>query len=277
MSNHDDTSTLKAIHTNLPFVMRWVFAPAIELYRFIHYLFPDLYFVEGIEQFSQKQMWVAYIGIDGRTFNYWMNNLFSEYKIIRTRKYFPIQKVKKSLSTNTEEFELFNIELNQFTGRILNEESGFLIPRWIDFILEIDLSLKKKQIGGIKKDIQTHELTFELKYSIDDLKYFYRQMYHPYIRNRHGKESVISSFNYYRNFFNKKGSVLAFIKYKGKYIVGSLNIIRGIQLRMLNFGVMDGNYEFVKLGGIGADNYFLMLECKKEILTLLIWVEQVHC
>ena len=149
------------------------------------------------------------------------------------------------------------IDMYRPLSRFFN--NGFLVPPLVRQVLDIDVS-EDKLIR-----INTKNLKKALKYDcdvsndIDDLKFFYENMYVPYIKRVYGDSAQIEDFGDIEKIFNR--GELLLIKLNDKYISAQLSEIDGDNYFLRKNGVLDES--FVKEGALVATYYFGILRAKE--------------
>jgi len=255
---------LKKMHYTLPYAARQFYRPLINFSRKTRLFFPRLYYIEGEEHSSGNKMKLIYLGHDERILKYWTELIFSQNTTIRTNSYLPLWRIKIFLHKNNGKSDLAIVELNNITKNAISLKSGFILPRWLDMRIDIDRSLKTKQIHHIKYQIRRYGLTYENRYTLSDLDYFYNRMYIPYTAQRYKDASVTADYDYFANIFKKKGSRLFFILRDGVPVAGSFDIKKGKKVFMHSLGILDARQDLLKMGVLGSSYYFKMLDYKNK-------------
>jgi hypothetical protein len=260
---------LRSIHYSIPVSLRHFYMPLVNTIRNLKLIFPKLYYIEGEESSGGSQMKVAYVGLDERILNYWLELFFTQKTLTKTEISIPVWKIRTFLRHNAEKADLALIELNNVTKPIVNLQCGFLLPRWLEVMLNVDAPLRIRQIDTLKRRIRKFNLTCEKRYAVSDLAFFYKRMYVPYISTRHKDASVIADYIVILDLFNQKGSQLYFILKDGEPVAGAIDSVQGKILRMGVIGVLDGRQDLFNMGVVGASYYFRMLDYKERNLHLV--------
>jgi hypothetical protein len=255
---------LKKLHHALPFAFRQLYMPLINFCRKFRLLLPKLYYIEGEEKSSGSKMRLTYLGCDERILYYWLGLIYTQHTLIRKKIRLPIWKTVRFLNENINISDLALVELNNITKRIIPSDSGFIIPKWLDMKIDIDRSLKTKQIQHIKRQIRKYRLSCENGNTLSDLAYFYHRMYIPYTTERYENGSLTADFEYFVNVFKKEGSRLFFIIKDGERVAGSIDIKKGNTIFMHSLGILDARLDLLKMGVLGSSYYFKMLDYKTK-------------
>jgi hypothetical protein len=238
--------------------------PVIHFFRATTLFFPKLYHIEGEERTRNEIMRIIYLGNDERILSYWADCIFLTYAVTSSHSRIPIWRIKNQINKHAVNMDLVIFETDTFTKHFIRIHSGFFLPRWLNLTLDVDNSLKRRQIDIAKKNTIANNLTMRYADTIPELEFFYERMYKPHILNRHKEASVIADLKYFKHLFHKKGSHLYFILKDGEPVGGSFDIAVGKTIKSHSVGVLDGRYDLLQLGVIGADIYLKLVECQSK-------------
>lgn len=151
---------------------------------------------------------------------------------------------------------------------IFKTRKNFLLPTWID--CEFDMSatnefrsLSKSTLKNNIRKMEKGAYHYSITRSSEDFHFFYHCLYFPYISNRYNHQSVIDSFDKMKKYF-KNGEVLL-VKNGKKTISGALiqYSLNGIP-KLKRFGILDGDFSYVKRGALTAAYYYSIAYLKKK-------------
>jgi hypothetical protein len=144
-----------------------------------------------------------------------------------------------------------------------------VIPDWISCEIDLYSDLKSKSISkhtyknNIRKIIKSN-LNYTITRDPLDFKFFYYNMYLPYLSSRHGDLGLeISLKKMELSFANGE---LLLIKDGENIVSGVLidyKVMNGIP-RITQLGVLDGNFHYVKKGALIAIYYYAIEYLKKN-------------
>jgi hypothetical protein len=198
-----------------------------------------------------------HIGWDNKLQSYWLDRLGNNYKHIKSNKILSIY-TSRLLNRSKSKVDLVLVESGK-NAKSNAYKNGFMLPRWMEMIVDIESSLKKSRIKNIVRNIKKHKLAYETRNSNEDFDVFYHQMYRPFSIKRHGEAAEIADYRHFANKFRKGHSTLFFITKNDEAIASAYVEINNNMPRISAFGVKNASDEIFKLGVIGALYYFIML------------------
>ncbi|MGF1585287.1 MAG: hypothetical protein ACFCUM_08205 [Bacteroidales bacterium] len=261
---------VKKIHHNLPPELRNSYRFVLVFIRKLGYsLMPVRHFFikEGDcdELFS-----FVYIGWDKKLCSYWLNRISSNCEIISESGKIASWNIPGFLKRNKNKVDIVIVESdkNAPPGRY---PSSFLLPRWMEMNLDIEMSLKKSRINNIKRNIKKYSLKYEIREGSEAFDLFYHKMYKPYLIKRHGESADISDYRHFSRKYHIEKCKLFFIISKNEPVAAAFIETKKNGYRLSAFGILDGSTEIFKMGVIGALYYFVMLHYyEKGFRSLLI-------
>jgi hypothetical protein len=124
---------------------------------------------------------------------------------------------------------------------------------------QVERTMKKGNRRNVLR-IQQGNYTYRISHSETDFTHFYHRMYVPYISARHYEQAYISEKCELRDYFQH--GMIMFAMRKGEEAVAAcLSMKRGNVLYAIAFGVLEGDFEWVKDGAISALYYYQIKWC----------------
>ncbi len=153
------------------------------------------------------------------------------------------------------EADLTIAEMDRIASDLLFESDYLRVPAWI--LATMPVSKEMKPLATRNRDtrndwrvVRRSGLRIETSHRREDFEMFCSEMYLPFIRQRHGSQSILRSAGYLRRSFLKGG--LFFVCDGEQRIAATLYTVSGAVMRMLCFGTMGGDYEPVRRGAMCA-------------------------
>lgn len=211
-----------------------------------------------------------YAGYYSWTMEYWGNTVLGPgfQKRMLGRKY-----LWNIFSLTRKELKEINFLMIEHQSRLLEfftRRQYFYLPHWS--LTELDISLPMNKLFGrqrqdIERRIRQQDLSYVTSHEQKDFDHFYHRMYLPYTKARHADESVVFSYENLLKMF-KRGELI--LVQKDNQIVGGglAEYDKGFA-RYRALGIIDGNWEYARVGVISAVYYFLVTEMKKKGYTKL--------
>ncbi len=272
MSSQMIKTAAKNWHQSMPGPIKKLYAPLFKwryskLYINRFNTFLPVTLIKGKAQECHSPLAIAYAGNDQEMADHWANKIFSDYKKESLGKHW-IWKISRLLAKHPSAPSLCLFEKGGFTDKFPSCNPGLTIPCW--FQSEIDISMpieklskrKRRGFNDILRRIRKFNLSYEVTNNPRDFEHFYETMHVPYIKNRHGAESMFLSRKRIQKIF--KESTLILLKKDNEVIAGDLleQTSRGAALRLT--GIKDGNLDYLRYGAGVALYYFGILEAQKR-------------
>jgi hypothetical protein len=255
---------LKWIHFRMPLWVSGFYMPLVYLFRHINSLWVKEFLVEGKLQGSESVLRLGYFGNDKRIFCYYVNNLFSEAYRIEEKQKVPVWKISSTLARSNSSCELAFTEVTRFSRGLGKRGKGYILPRWVDTLLNVENSLDAVNNKKVRKNISKHCFTFRESRSDEDLRFFYERMFKPYIMGRHKDASVMVDFSYFRKRMRKKHSKLFFLMQGDEPVVASFNEKKNGRMKFSGLGVLDGRRDIIQMGAIRSLYYFMLNQYRDQ-------------
>jgi len=206
---------------------------------------------------------VVFIGWDRKLRNYWLQRVFGNDFILKNRVFLPPERLSNYLSVHRSDADLAIVEVPD-PHKELNVGQSFILPNWMEFVMDLEEAFKKLRIKEILRRIRKYDIDYELRDQRKDLDFFYHRMYKPLIRKNHGNAAELARYGYFYSKFKENRLEIMFLRSEGKILAGSI-LEKGNGLnRILAFGVLDGSIEIIKTGVHAAAYYFTMQKLMEQ-------------
>ena len=276
---------LYRIYDGLPSEVREVLRPAVRAFFllkrvsiFVPQFRLSVYLLQGKEKRGGNSLTTLFLG-DERGVLYLSNLLYSEEPVKENLGKVFIWRVKSRLNLDLPRTDLIFIKMDEFFSRFLSRRRFIIIPEWVLFIL--DLSKPLPEIWKLSKNdtlranlrrIRKNNYSYEVTQDPAKFKYFYYQMYLPYIRKRFEELTVLISFRDMERIF-KKGQLIL-VKNGNDYLSGYVVRVDRDTILALYLGITEGRIEYLKAGALAALYYFIALWAKERGYK---WLDFGHC
>ena len=169
----------------------------------------------------------------------------------------------------TKDYDLIIIKTKMKICNLFRSKKSFVIPDWISCEINLCCDLLSQSISKhtFKNNIRKiKKSNFEYTITKDSLyfKFFYNNMYFPYLSNRHGNLGLEMSLeNMKRSFENGE---LLLIKDEQEIIAGVIidyKVMNGIP-QTSQLGVLRGDFNYVKKGALIAAYYYTIEYLRKR-------------
>lgn len=162
-------------------------------------------------------------------------------------------------------------EENHFTTAYLNNKPTFKIPKWIRMEIDISQPMEKmckhrySNYKRIRRRIRQHGYNYLITQSSFAFKDFYDNMYTPNINKRFVDTGIVLP---YSTIFDGHTPVDLFLIRKTEMVVaGAVVKYQAGKAILAWFGVLQGNFDHVREGVLGAAYYFVIMEMRKKGFT----------
>ncbi len=219
---------------------------------------------KGRNKNNNAEIIFAYAGWDKKLRFYWLNRFSDEYIFRHSKRIIFTKNLREFFDKRKEYFNVVIIESNQRTSAFGNYGKSFLMPRWMEMIIDINSSLKKSRTKEIRRRIRKNSLEYEFRNTRKDFDLFYYKMYKPLVEKNHRNTVELASYNLFlRKFLNGQLHLL-FITRRGEPIAAQLIEKKEDTYRITAFGIMDGQPEIQKMGVHAALYYYAMNHYAEE-------------
>jgi hypothetical protein len=203
----------------------------------------------------------------------------NEYKIdFLTRRFFdgepqrekvgelPLWNLARTLKRLRTSVDLTIVHLDRLSACLFFDSDYLAVPTWVGSTLTVPEDVKNllKNNRNLKEDLRIvgrNKLSPEITQDEKDFEVFYKTMYVPFIRERHGEQAHIHDFCQLRRRFRRGG--LLWVLNEGKRISGVLFERRGKILRSLAVGMVNWELGPRRTGAIVATYLFIIDHAKK--------------
>jgi hypothetical protein len=111
---------------------------------------------------------------------------------------------------------------------------------------------KRTQVNGFERKFG---MEMRISTTMEDLDFFYRRMFLPYVNTRFGNVAMIDGYSEIQEMF-ENGGMLLFVLKDGAPVAGALCQQREGRLSYNRAGVLDGNEDLLKCGALTAIYYY---------------------
>ncbi|MGF1585285.1 MAG: hypothetical protein ACFCUM_08195 [Bacteroidales bacterium] len=259
----------KKIHYRSPLWLSRVYIPIVHFIENLRTFVLQINFIEGEERESGNFLKIAYFGNDSRILNYWAGILFREVSAITKAGRINIWNIDRFTQNNINKADLIIVETSSLTRSYINSGKGFVLPRWLDTLIDVENSLQAIMKNDTQKHINKYGFSCEERFSDDDLQFFYERMFKPYINIRHKDSSVKTDFSYFLKRFRRKDSGLFFLMKDKVPVAASFNESIDGLIKFSGLGILDGNREILNMGAIRALYYYMLTYYKKMNIDII--------
>jgi hypothetical protein len=265
------------IHYKLPQSLRrkvGSFAFLIKVYLFsrVKNIKLDSFKVQGIDQNKKTKLNFLFFG-DEYFVNYYSYIFFgNSFSVKKCEKTF-ICSINKKI---TGEYDAIIVKTDKIFKNNL-EKNGFLIsPEWIEMRLDIRnefdkiiKNVKKSAMDDVRK-IKKNNFTYEITNDSYKFDYFYKEIYIPYLSNRHEKVIIPESIDYdeIKNLF--ENGYLLVIKDKNKIISGCI-ITKNRKKAYFSYTGVEKEGDYLRKGASSALYYYFIKWAKENNMDTLIF------
>ena len=227
-----------------------------------------LYLLKGKGKWSESSLTTLFFGKE------WLVPYFSDFVYLeeptkeRLGKIF-IWKIKSRLNLDIPKADLIFIRIDEFFSRFLSRQGFIVTPERVSFILDLSKPLseiwklsKNKSLREDLRMIRKHKYSYEISHDPAEFKYFYYQMYLPYMPKRFGKLTTYTSFQRMKRTF-EKGQLLL-VKQGNEYVSGNIIALFNSSAFFASLGIKEGKIEYLKQGALSAAYYFGILWAKEK-------------
>ena len=176
-----------------------------------------------------------------------------------------IWRLPRLLRTLRPAADLTVVRVDRLSARLLFDDDYLTVPEWVGtrLLMPVDLALLAKRSNSVADDIRRTrrdwpQCDISGPEAFDD---FYRRMYLPYIRMRHGPRTHVRSASSLRQAVRHGG--ILWVCDAGKRVAGGVFERNGGKLDWVAIGVADGNVEWLKKGAVAA-LYFHLIDYARQ-------------
>ena len=202
----------------------------------------------------------------GEGINYLISRFFEggyEKEVLGRVPLWNLSRRLKSLRGSTD---VTIVRVDRLSSRLLFDKDYLAAPEWVGSILKVPENLEELSRGNPSlkfdlKAVRLNGITTEISENEEDCEEFYRTLYVPLIRKRHGEQAFVRNINWVRRVFRRGGLIWA--RRHGKIVAGGVFQLKDKTLVFEILGTLGGEWEIVEGGGIAALYVFIINYAKK--------------
>jgi hypothetical protein len=226
------------------------------------------FLISGNEKTSGKPLKLLFIGTQNPS-HFIINLIYTENANIKKEFNINIYNQKKTFKSLKDDIDAVIIKCDRFYSGYLEKKGYKIIPEWVRMTLDISKPLKdffSDLPRSAKEDIRKIKnlgYDYEISNDEDELEFFYKKMYVPYVSWRYKDTDILTNFYTIKILF-EQGSKILFVKYKNDYIFGGLFNKKKNMVTATYAGIKEGEFDHLKKGVIAASYYYLINHSKNE-------------
>lgn len=179
----------------------------------------------------------------------------------------PVWDLARRLQQWENEVDLIVIRANRISARLCFDSNYLSVPEWVGATLTTPAEPEKltRLNSDIAEDMRrVRRGRFEpvLSHEESDFDAFYRTMYVPFIRQRHGSAAVFRNPYLLKRGFHRGG--LLWLNRDGRRVAGAVFELRGDTLVWLGIGTADGDPALLKDGATAALYYHVIMHAHRS-------------
>ncbi len=149
---------------------------------------------------------------------------------------------------------------------------SFVAPLWVHQVMEIPDNPEALLVGNRMRDPRrrikhawANGFDFYHSRSLQDFEFFHKEMYLPFMQDRHGEKALTSTFqDQYDRWFKKSGLIV--VTRNGQPVAGELIYRAGDVCMGIEMGVLHSDIELIKLGINSLMAWSTILWCHQQKL-----------
>lgn len=225
----------------------------------------SIFYIEmvGIERNSSEEMKLVYIG-DKSSYEYIVSFVFSTKAKVHCQRHIPWWTVKRQVINARLNADLLICDIDFPLDLLINKQGALVSPRWVkqkiviaDKWVDLLANLRRKTRREAQRSIRKYNLNARVVRDADSDRFFYHQLYKPYIRRRYGTQAMLVDE---QRFLKECASGRLIQVMQNDKVLGTVLVhISGKQLTIAWMGI-DKNVEDSQLKGVtdALDLYSLM-------------------
>ena len=261
------------VHGTMSAIARKLFAPPYAWRRRITSLISldlrlPVFVHRGTLRDSRQPFCFAHAGRYPTTGHHWAKNFLAGGYSTRELGAAAIWTVEAKVRRSGFDCKMLLLETSALTRRLVEKRMGFTVPLWLQMEMDIRPSIKalcsnsKAGLGNISRLMRKHGITGELVRDPRLLEDFYRNMYVPLVRGRHGEASELVTFEKMKRI--SRSCDMLVIRRLGDPIAASLISHERKKPALRFIGVRDGSHELISIGAEGASYYCAATHLKSK-------------
>ncbi len=162
--------------------------------------------------------------------------------------------------------DLTVVHIDRFSARLFFDADYLAVPEWVGSMLTLpenpgEIARGNHSLKDALRIVRRNKLSLEISRADEDFEQFYRTMYVPFIRSRHGERAVVRDFYRMRQAFRQGG--LLWVLRDSERISGQLFRRRREVLQVVAMGTAKGELTPVKDGAGTALDLFTINHAKE--------------
>jgi hypothetical protein len=260
---------IRKIHHSIPPEIRRSYRFVVVIAnRISEYILP-VYHCACRNEETGEDLSIVQIGWDKKILHYWLSRFSEQQNEIERLRWITVWRIHRYLVRRKNKFELAIVDSSS-KSLVMKFSMGFMVPRWIELVLNIEQVSKKKKFHNIRRNITKQSMTFEVRYSMEDFDLFYHHMYAPFVRDRHGAQADVADYKHFSSKFRREKAALFFIIWNDKPVAAAYVEEKGDISRLSAVGVLEGNQDIYRMGVVGALYYQVILHYREQGMKSLL-------
>lgn len=173
-------------------------------------------------------------------------------------KYYALPSMKYS-NISEVDWDIQMIEINRLFAGQYRQSGYFTLPEWVEFGCDVVIESEKRYAGARKslkcdlRRIKKLDVHVVITHEYKDFKMFYEKMYLSHLKERFGTAAIAKPVKKLEKDF--MSGFLMLIKQADDPVAGAIIRVDRDTVRETTIGVMDGAYEFIKMGASAVLDY----------------------
>jgi hypothetical protein len=182
--------------------------------------------------------------------------LFKEGAVEQKIGQIPIWRCKELAASSSD--DIIIVEAAKHLICKLPHQNAIVLPEFVYHVLDIQggwEDVKSRFHKSVRYELRLtrkHDYQYEISYDNQDFEAFYRDMYLPTMKSRHG--DLASPMSIYRAYEYFRHGFLFFVTRDGRRVCGSLCHVEQDVVHFIILGVLNADEQMMKEGAIGALN-----------------------
>lgn len=154
------------------------------------------------------------------------------------------------------------VRSDQLSARAFFDDDYLSIPEWVGLRLPlpVDIPALARASTSVEEDLRKmrrNALTADISHDPADCAAFYRRMFVPYTRDRHGSDAYLKSYPSMQRSFRHGG--ILWLRHDGEPVAGNVFELHDSTMILTAIGVVDGGTDWRQRGAL-ASLYVQLIE-----------------
>lgn len=264
-----------ALYSSPDRLLRRVLSPPLSLLHRVVHLFSrglrlDVFILNGIEASTGEPICAACL-MRRRTMEYFRATIFDPGKVkTQARGSIFFWQARRQAVALAQQADLLIVERNALLKWTPDEGEWVITPHRVRMVIDFDPSESwdhiehslKKQSQNIKR-VKRAGFDYRISHDEADFDFFYKHIYIPTLRARHGDFQVVEQKSVLMPDF-EQGFLMLVNDAEGNVVGGSLCTIKGDLLIGLVLGVAYGSKTLLEKGAMSAVYYLILRYCQEN-------------